>query len=79
MARYAAAGALCCTPTDYAKFMPEVLNPGRSDFRPPQTDAIHEMLRPHVKVVNGPYTCGNFLGPLLAAAGIHRKRSDHYE
>lgn len=48
--RYAAAGALRTTPTDYAAFLLEILKPKpRDTFRLGQ-EGIAEMLRPHIKV-----------------------------
>jgi CubicO group peptidase (beta-lactamase class C family) len=52
-ARYAAAGQLQTTATDYARFLTEVVDPKASDaFRLNMTD-VHEMLRPQVKVSAG--------------------------
>src|SRR5688572_20639952 len=49
-ARYGAAGGLHTTPTDYAKFLIEVIDPKRSDaFRLNKTSRA-EMLRPQVKI-----------------------------
>jgi CubicO group peptidase (beta-lactamase class C family) len=48
--RYAAAGALRTTPTDYAKFLIEILTPKQDDaFRLTQA-RVAEMVRPHTKV-----------------------------
>ena len=53
VARYGAAGDLLTTPTDYAKFLIEVIDPKPSDaFRLTRTSR-DEMLRPQVKVPNG--------------------------
>lgn len=49
-ARYAAAGGLQTTPTDYAKFLMEVINPKASDAFRLNKDSLEEMLRPQVKV-----------------------------
>lgn len=49
-ARYAAAGGLHTTPTDYAKFLIEVLNPKPSDAFRLKADIRSEMVRPQVKV-----------------------------
>jgi CubicO group peptidase (beta-lactamase class C family) len=49
VARYAAAGGLCTTPTDYAKFLIELLDPGASDGFRLKKDSLKEMLRPQVK------------------------------
>jgi CubicO group peptidase (beta-lactamase class C family) len=49
VARYAAAGGLCTTPTDYAKFLIEVIDPKPSDAFHLNRDSLKEMLRPQVK------------------------------
>jgi CubicO group peptidase (beta-lactamase class C family) len=49
VARYAAAGGLCTTPTDYAKFLIEVIDPKPSDAFRIKKETLKEMLRPHVK------------------------------
>src|SRR5207248_827107 len=49
VARYAAAGGLCTTPTDYAKFLIEVIEPGPRDAFRLKRDTLKEMLRPQVK------------------------------
>jgi CubicO group peptidase (beta-lactamase class C family) len=49
VARYAAAGGLCTTPTDYAKFLIEVIDPRPSDAFRLKKDTLREMLRPQVK------------------------------
>jgi CubicO group peptidase (beta-lactamase class C family) len=50
VARYAAAGELRTTPTDYAKFMIEVIDPKKSDAFRLNKESREEMLRPQVKV-----------------------------
>ena len=50
IARYAAAGELRTTPTDYAKFMIEVIDPKKSDAFRLNKKSLEEMLRPQVKV-----------------------------
>jgi len=53
-ARYASSGALLSTPTDYANFLIEVMNPTESDpFRLAKATR-DEMVRPVVKVPDGP-------------------------
>jgi CubicO group peptidase (beta-lactamase class C family) len=47
-ARYAAAGGLHTTPTDYAKFLIEVVSPRPPDAFRLGPDSLREMLRPHV-------------------------------
>jgi CubicO group peptidase (beta-lactamase class C family) len=49
VARYAAAGGLCTTPTDYARFLIEVIDPKPSDACRLKKDSLKEMLRPQVK------------------------------
>lgn len=49
-ARYAAAGDLHTTPTDYAKFLIEILNPKESDAFRLSQKSLREMLRPQVKL-----------------------------
>jgi CubicO group peptidase (beta-lactamase class C family) len=50
VARYASAGGLCTTPTDYARFLVEVINPKRGDAFRLKKDTLKEMLRPQVKI-----------------------------
>ena len=50
VARYAAAGDLHTTPTDYAKFLIEVINPKKSDAFRLNQKSLEEMIRPQVKV-----------------------------
>lgn len=50
VARYAAAGELRTTPTDYAKFLAEVIDPKKSDGFRLNKESREEMLRPQVKV-----------------------------
>ncbi len=50
VARYAAAGELRTTPTDYAKFLIEVIDPKKSDAFRLNQKSLQEMLRPQVKV-----------------------------
>jgi CubicO group peptidase (beta-lactamase class C family) len=49
VARYAAAGGLCTTPTDYARFLIEVVDPKPSDAFRLKKETLQEMLRPQVK------------------------------
>jgi CubicO group peptidase (beta-lactamase class C family) len=56
VARYASAGALLTTPTDYAKFMLEILDPtGPDEFRL-RRSTIAEMVRPQVETQNEYHT-----------------------
>jgi CubicO group peptidase (beta-lactamase class C family) len=50
VARFAAAGDLHTTPTDYAKFLIEVINPKKSDAYRLDRKSLAEMVRPQVKV-----------------------------
>jgi CubicO group peptidase (beta-lactamase class C family) len=50
VARYAAAGGLCTTPTDYARFLVEVINPKRGDAYRLHKASLEEMVRPQVKI-----------------------------
>jgi CubicO group peptidase (beta-lactamase class C family) len=49
VARYGAAGGLHTTPTEYAKFLIEVIDQKRSDAFRLRKDSLEEMVRPHVK------------------------------
>lgn len=49
-ARYAAMGDLHTTPTDYAKFLIEVINPKPNDAFRLSAESLKEMVRPQVKV-----------------------------
>ena len=49
-ARYGAAGGLHTTPTDYAKFLIEVIKPKTADAFRLSKDTVTEMLRPHAKI-----------------------------
>ena len=77
LARYAAVGGLLTTPTDYAKFMIEVLNPKAPDDFRLTRETIREMLRPHVKVVNGPYTSSWALGWQIQDNGLINHGGDN--
>src|SRR5262249_5589291 len=48
VARYGSAGALLTTPTDYAKFLIEVINPKPADDYRLNAASLAEMLRPQV-------------------------------
>jgi CubicO group peptidase (beta-lactamase class C family) len=62
VARYGSAGALLTTPTDYAKFVIEVINPKPSDATRLTGESLTEMLRPHVKIEGGRYPASWALG-----------------
>lgn len=49
-ARYASAGGLHTTPTDYARFLIEVINPKPGDAFRLNRESLKEMVRPQVKV-----------------------------
>jgi CubicO group peptidase (beta-lactamase class C family) len=61
MTRYASAGALITTPTDYAKFLIEVIDPSPTDAFRLRKESYQEMLRPHVKL-EGQYPSSWALG-----------------
>lgn len=52
VARYAAAGALQCTPTEYAKFLLGMISPGPVDGARLSAASLKEMCRPQVKEPN---------------------------
>jgi CubicO group peptidase (beta-lactamase class C family) len=60
--RYGSAGALLTTPTDYAKFVIEVIDPKPGDAFRLNRDSVKEMLRPHVKIEGGQYPASWALG-----------------
>jgi len=62
VARYGSAGALLTTPTDYAKFVIEVIDPKPSDAFRLKKESVKEMLRPHVKLEGGQYPASWALG-----------------
>lgn len=51
-ARYGSAGGLHTTPTDYAKFLIEFIDPKPSDAYRLTAGSLREMVRPQVKVTN---------------------------
>lgn len=62
VARYGSAGAMLSTPTDYAKFMIEVIAPKPSDASRLTRESLAEMLRPHVKIESSQYPASWALG-----------------
>jgi len=50
LARYAMVGGLCTTPTDYSKFLIEIIDPKPSDEFRLNKDSLEAMLRPQVKL-----------------------------
>ena len=61
-ARYASAGNLHTTPTDYAKFLIEVINPKKSDAFRLTRESLAEMVRPVAKVPDDPRSSSWALG-----------------
>ena len=49
VARYGMAGGLCTTPTDYSRFLMQVISPRPADAFRLTRASLAEMLRPHVK------------------------------
>jgi CubicO group peptidase (beta-lactamase class C family) len=49
VARYGMVGGLCTTPTDYGKFLIEIIDPKPSDVFRLNKNSLEEMLRPQVK------------------------------
>jgi CubicO group peptidase (beta-lactamase class C family) len=68
-ARYAAAGGLHTTPTDYAKFMIEVMDPRDGDGFRLKKSSLDEMLRPYVKT-NDEFDSSWALGWQVEKTGI---------
>jgi CubicO group peptidase (beta-lactamase class C family) len=77
IARYAAVGGLVTTPTDYARFLIEVIAPKASDSFRLREETRREMLRPHVKVVSGPYTSSWALGWQVQDTGLINHGGDN--
>jgi CubicO group peptidase (beta-lactamase class C family) len=76
-ARYAAAGALLTTPTDYAKFVIEVINPKPSDAFRLDEKSVDEMLRPQVKVPDDKYGSSWALGWQVQQSGLINHGGDN--
>jgi CubicO group peptidase (beta-lactamase class C family) len=72
VARYGSAGALLTTPTDYAKFVIEVIDPKQGDAFRLNKDSVKEMLHPHVKIEGGQYPASWALGWQI----FHNKNRD---
>jgi CubicO group peptidase (beta-lactamase class C family) len=77
VARYASAGALLTTPTDYARFIIEILNPRKPDHVRLNKATIDEMLRRHIKVVQGPYLSSWGLGWQIQENGLFNHGGDN--
>ena len=61
-ARYAAAGMLLTTPSDYSKFIIQVMEPSRTDAFHLSPRGVQEMIRPQVKVSDHPLPISWALG-----------------
>ena len=68
-ARYAAAGALLTTPTDYARFLIEVIAPKPADAFRLELRTRDEMIRPHI-AVNDAYGSSWALGWQVQKTGV---------
>jgi CubicO group peptidase (beta-lactamase class C family) len=49
VSRYGMVGGLCTTPTDYSKFLIEIIDPKASDAFRLNKDSLEEMLRPQIR------------------------------
>ena len=75
-ARYAAAGTLLTTPTDYAKFIIEVINPGKADAYRLGKGTRDMMVRPHVKT-NDEFKSSWALGWQVQESGVINHGGDN--
>jgi hypothetical protein len=71
VARYGAAGDLLTTPTDYAKFLIEVIAPKPADEYRLTRKSRDEMLRPHVPVPNAEQRSSWAIGWAIVHDGDH--------
>jgi CubicO group peptidase (beta-lactamase class C family) len=71
VARYGAAGDLLTTPTDYARFLIEVIDPKPSDEFRLSRESRDEMLRPHVPVPNAEQRSSWAIGWAIVHDGDH--------
>ena len=62
VARYGSAGALLTTPTDFATFVINVIDPKPADAARLKPESVTEMLRPHVKLPATEYSSSWALG-----------------
>lgn len=72
VARYGSAGSLKTTPTDFARFLINVIAPGPADAARLGLSSIAEMLRPHVKLPAGGFASSWSLGWQI----FHNKSGD---
>jgi hypothetical protein len=62
VARYAAPGMLLTTPSDYSRFIIEIVSPGKTDAFHLSTRGVQEMIRPEIKVSDTPLPVSWALG-----------------
>jgi CubicO group peptidase (beta-lactamase class C family) len=62
VARYGSAGALLTTPSDFARFVINVIDPPPADRFRLKPDSLREMQRPHVKLEGGQFPASWALG-----------------
>lgn len=77
VARYASAGALLTTPTDYARFIIEILTPKKPDHIRLKKETLAEMLKPQIKVVNDRFTSSWALGWQIQENGLFNHGGDN--
>jgi CubicO group peptidase (beta-lactamase class C family) len=75
--RYASAGALLTTPTDYANFIIQILDPKKPDTFRLKKETIEQMLKPHTKVVTGKFTSSWALGWQIQDNGLFNHGGDN--
>jgi CubicO group peptidase (beta-lactamase class C family) len=75
--RYASLGALLTTPTDYAKFILQILDPRPADNFHLRQKTIDEMLRPQTKVVYQNFTSSWGLGWQIQDNGLFNHGGDN--
>jgi CubicO group peptidase (beta-lactamase class C family) len=71
VARYGAAGDLLTTPTDYAKFWIEIIDPKPSDGFRLTRKSLNEMMRPQVSVPSGDMQASWAIGWAIVHDGDH--------
>ncbi len=72
VARYGAAGGLLTTPSDYARFMIQIMAPGRVDAFHLSRASVKQMIQPQVKVSDMPLPVSWALGWRI----LHAKNGD---